>query len=481
MKCNVKPFMGSEPKIVEIHARDDDGVVFPLVERLCKMGLRIWHDEEIRQVMIDYSLNWKSQHSKCNCFLVFLSKNAINSHVFRERFTNAVESLKPFVVISTIGNEDLSPGMMLQVKKAKGIIQSSYIPEEKLAEDLAGLATFQSCKGAPNTGVIISSFPTEETSNEPSSPSIKRNIAPSDRTILELQGKERADTPENKTMPKESQGSKTKPSEKPGTNEPDSCLEETLRITHNPATSEELEATLVPKRITLPVLVSLTSKEKMRGILGESMIGRAKKIQGSIADITFAEQCKLFSGKHFQLIYIDEVCMLVCKHPNGMNVNGTDLSDGEKYTVDSEAVIQIPSNNTLTQVADNSIVPAIIVIGTGAKAQELWGADSLACLHSKKTGETRCFTSRFKFGRENAWKTAVMVSRNISRNHADITFERDHYSFEDHSTNGTSINGKKINNKKVDLGDGDVISVQGNDQNEEEFIFRCAISLKGAK
>ena len=116
MKCNVNPFMGIEPKIVVIHAIDDDGVVFPLIERLCKMGLRIWHDEEIRGKMIDYSFNWKSQQSKCNCFLIYLSRNAINSHVFRERFTNAVESSKPFVVISTIENEDLSPGMMLQIK-----------------------------------------------------------------------------------------------------------------------------------------------------------------------------------------------------------------------------------------------------------------------------------------------------------------------------------------------------------------------------
>lgn len=202
-------------------------------------------------------------------------------------------------------------------------------------------------------------------------------------------------------------------------------------------------------------------------------MGRTKKIQDAIADISFADECKLFSGKHFSLIYIDNMCMLICKHPNGMNVNGQEMHEGDRFSVESDAIIQIPSNETLAQLEKSKVHPSYLIAATGNRAKELWNAEAIAVLKSKETGEIRFFIDRFSFGRGNAWKTGVMVSRNISRDHGSVILDSGRFYFQDHSTNGTMINGLKINNDSLELHNDDIISVQGNDQSEESFIFYC--------
>lgn len=478
MKCNVPPYAGTEPKAVLIHAKKDDAVVFPLIERLSRLGLRIWHDSEIREVKVDYSHSWKKQQADCNGFIIFLSENAVNSHVFRERFTHAVETLKPFIVISTITSYELSPGMKMQIIKNSKLFDSDYIPEEKLSEEIAALDVLKPCMGSPNLNVNPRPYPSGiEKPKESTASSISRTFGPSSRTILEIRGEEPATVPDLS-----GDGDITISSKKDEASETDDpteelkkdSLEETLKLADKPEIAvEDLEKTFIPQKIILPVLVCLTSAEKAKGMLGETIVGRTKKMQGANADISFADSCKLFSGKHFQLIFIDNLCMLVCKHPNGMNVNGVDLKENDKYTVESEAVIQIPSNITFAQLEEKNIHPAFIAIGIKEKAQEFWDRNALAFLQSSKTGEIRCFTTHFKFGRKNAWKTNAMTSRYIGRNHGDITLESGHYWFEDHSENGTIIKEKKISKEKAVLSDGDSISIQGYDHIEESFVFHC--------
>lgn len=493
MNCNVQPYMGKEPKAAMVNAYDDDEVVYPFIERLYRSGLRIWHDAEIRKVMVDYSRNWKLQQSECSCFLIFLTENAVNSHIFRERFTSIVESEKPFIVISVIGQDQLSPGMQLQVNKAIKIAQSSYIPQESLVGELAAVEALRACKGNPNPNMVISEFPQKKDGSVKAEAPARRDLAPTERTILEMENRMPKAAPAIQATPPASETAASEPafcedvaitpmsqenadiepmfSDLGASSKPD--LDATIKLQDKSLLNDDLDSTYIPRIISLPVLVSFTSAEKEKGMLGEATVGRAKKMQGPMADISFTDQCKLFSGKHFQLIYIDDLCMLVCKHPNGMNVNGVELREGDKYSVESEAVIQIPSNTTLFQVQDANIRPTYIAIASGSKAQELWDAPALAFLQSRKTGERRCFADSFKFGRSNAWKTDVLISRNISRDHGDIVLEGDHFRFADHSTNGTFINGEKLNNQSTDLSDGDIISVQGNDQDKEEFVFHC--------
>ena len=84
MECRVKPYDGAEARTAIIHVSDDDAIAFPFIERLSKSGLRVWHDSDIRKVMVEYKRNWKKQQASCSSYLVFLTPSAVNSHVFRE-------------------------------------------------------------------------------------------------------------------------------------------------------------------------------------------------------------------------------------------------------------------------------------------------------------------------------------------------------------------------------------------------------------
>ncbi len=484
MECRVKPYNGTEARTAIIHVSDDDVVVFPFIERLSKRGLRVWHDSDIRRVMVEYKRNWKEQQALCTNCLVYLTQNAVNNHVFRERLTNAVENGKPFIVINTLAKDALSLGMRLQIEKAASVIQSNYIPAETLTEKIISLPVLKVCVGKADPQIEVSAYPNEGNNQEPSVPEkAERSFAPSDRTMMELRGTQRIAEPVHVVEPEE-----TKPIPYEHNNqevlhtEPDSSslLDETIRISDNDSGSSiDLEATIVPRKIELPIIVSLMSGEKKKGMLGESIIGRTKKIQSSTADISFTDDCKLFSGKHFSLIYIDNMCILICKHPNGMNVNGQEMQEGERLSVESEAIIQIPSNATLAQFEKNEVHPSYLIVASGKRAQEIWDAEAVAFLQSIETGEIRPFTDQFSFGRGNAWKTGVMASRNISRNHGSIALEEGHFIFHDHSTNGTLINGTKISNDSLELNNDDIISVLGDDQNEERFIFHSCFFEKG--
>lgn len=484
MECRVKPYDGAEARTAIIHVSDDDAVAFPFIERLSKSGLRVWHDSDIRKVMVEYKRNWKKQQASCSSYLVFLTSSAVNSHVFRERLTNAVESHKPFIVINSLGQNTLSQGMRLQIEKAENVIQSSYIPKEKLAEEIVGLPVLKDCVGKADPGMEVSHYPNEHIEQRKSVPvSPERNIAPSDRTMLELHGTQIAaehvqDTASEKKDPVLT-GQK---SSEPQDSTPDNSvsLEDTIPISDsNSPTAVYSDETYVPQKVELPIIISLMSGEKRKGILGESVVGRTKKIQGTVADISFTDENRLFSGKHFSLIYIDNMCMIICKHPNGMNINGQEMQEGDKFTVESEAIIQIPSNATLAQAEKKEVYSTYLMVATGNRAKEFWNAEAIAFLKSRETGEIRYFTDQFSFGRGNAWKTGVMVSRTIGRNHGSIIMNSGRFFFQDHSTNGTMINGTKINNDSLELNNGDIISVQGVEQSKESFEFHSCFIERG--
>ncbi len=407
MECRLKAYEGTEPGAVMIHAGDDDAVVFPLMERLGKNGLRIWHDAEIRKIEVEYTAGWKKHQAAGSCFLIFLSENAVNRHIFRERFTSAIKSGKPIIIIQTLNQDALSPGMRLQTEKAVRILRSSYIPQEKLTEEMIGLQELKACMGKTDPGIIPNPYPSGQAKLVTDSPiTQKRNISPTNRTMMEIGGMRQGNQQQSVS---------------PKYEEPQAggiTQEETIELTVQPASEGSLDETMllsknesdpvydpdftfIPRRPELPVILSLSSGERKNGILGEAIVGRTKKVQGAMADISFADDCKLFSGKHFQLIYIDGQCILICKHPNGMNVDGQEMQPGDKCAVESKALIQIPSNATLSQIDSNEVHPAYLVVAIHESAEELRNTAAVAYLQAEKTGEIRYFTDLFNFGRGN--------------------------------------------------------------------------------
>ena len=555
MDCRVQPYEGNEAKVHMVFAYDDDPVACPLIERLAKCGLRVWHDAEIRKIRVDYNLNLKKEQDASNSFLVFLTEKATSSHVFRERLTNAVESGKPLVIIQAVDSALLSIGMKLQIEKAQHVIQSSYIPEEKLTEEIVNLQTMKVCMGEACTAIEVQPYPqTTKVQPIPEKPILNQDyFEESDRTTYEIGGgctssistamehaedsgvsgttkapepsTTGADEERKEDVPKQSNtysgsenvktyaepsgrrrrgarhnqqnnneqlempddnnnfkiiSSETKPNKAVQSGEEtlmlltdDDPLDKTT-IIHDSATIISGEDTLIVQRVKLPVICSLMSGEKQKALNGETVIGRAKKLQTSMADIAFSDECKLFSGKHFSLMFVNDGCVVRCNHPNGMNVNGQDMQEGDKYTIEEgEAMIQIPSNATLAQVKIDGVNPSFLVIASGQRANILWNLDKMALLKSEETGEIRYFSDSFQFGRDNPWKDGVLTSRSISRNHGVIRPQDGRFIYEDRSSNGTMINGSKIQNQSVELKNKDIISVVGDNQREERFLFHC--------
>ncbi|MBR0217546.1 MAG: FHA domain-containing protein [Clostridia bacterium] len=477
-------------------------MVFPLLERLYKNGLRLWHDAEIRKARIDYTRNWKEAQAKSSVGIAYLSRNAVNSHIFRERLNHAVENKLPLIIISTVADENLSPGMRLQTACAAHIIRAEGLSACALSERIAALQELRNCMGSPVPDFALTPD-TPSSEGERLQCRRKRKTSPSDCTVLELMGRPGTSRTvsaaedvhsEPGEKPNQSAGmhepvsdeaqsatgngdAETAPMRQPCVEPADSSLEKTILLNTTEASeSTDYEETIIPQKAILPVIVSMYAREKKRGFLGETVIGRAKKKQESSADISFADPCRFFSRRHFQLLFVDGVCVLVCSHSNGMNVNGKDVMEGERYTVDMEAVVQIPSNATLSQFQGGSVSPTYILIAEGKCATVYWNAESFAFLQSQETGEVRCFTDTFSLGRNNAWKTNVLRSKSISRDHGVIFVENDHFFYRDDSANGTTVNGKRIDHHEtVQLNNLDVISVQGDNGKEERFIFHCCI------
>ncbi|MFX1356947.1 MAG: tetratricopeptide repeat protein [Promethearchaeota archaeon] len=93
-----KAYEGDEPYVFTSYAHADKLEVYPIIDYLNKMGIKIWYDEGI-----PISENWKKSISvnleRCNTFLVFISPHIINSEMVRKEISFALKKKKPFFAI----------------------------------------------------------------------------------------------------------------------------------------------------------------------------------------------------------------------------------------------------------------------------------------------------------------------------------------------------------------------------------------------
>ena len=515
MNCQALPYMGNQCKASFISAVRDDRIAWPFIERLVKRGLRIWHDADIRRPEADYSRKDRLQLAKCRAHVILLTEAATVSHVFRERYTFAIESGKPTIVITDLVKSQLSPAMRLQLNKAEAVFQIGELPPEQLPEDLTKIEALKACLGEANEAMQPQPYAEDSGKREP--PSSRRFFVPSEATIFDIIGEERPSpsfhtqeplhsgcqgaresgrtASDGRNHPSRKEGQLTQPGsteesrnspEVPGEGKPDLSpsvqagqdMEKTIRLNDPLKKEDDLEKTVSPYHVSLPVVVSFATGERIRGMNGETTVGKKRVGQGDAADVSLQDSCPLFSRKHFQIICVDGTSTLICLHPNGLRLNGlTDLHMNEKQRWEELAIVQVPSLKTLEMYQDKS-APAFFAIAAYETADMLWHSESLAFLQSGKTGEIRWFLQQFAFGRRNAWQTGAMKSRCISRDHGEIQFENGQYLFLDHSSNGTVISGKTIHQESIPLKDGDTIEIAGNDQPDfqgESFLFRAAL------
>lgn len=114
-----KAYDGNDDFVFISYAKIDDKVIYPILLKLNKQGLRIWYDEGIRPPG-----NWrKDLHDKikeCSTFIVFLTKNSVESqYLSKECLVAAVEynSRNLPVILAKLENVNLPGDMALEFVK----------------------------------------------------------------------------------------------------------------------------------------------------------------------------------------------------------------------------------------------------------------------------------------------------------------------------------------------------------------------------
>jgi hypothetical protein len=93
-----KAYEGDEPFVFASYAHADKLEVYPIIDYLNKMNIKIWYDEGI-----PVSENWKKSIAvnleKCSTFLVFITPQIINSEYVRKEISFALKKRKPFFAV----------------------------------------------------------------------------------------------------------------------------------------------------------------------------------------------------------------------------------------------------------------------------------------------------------------------------------------------------------------------------------------------
>ncbi len=114
-------YTGDKPYIFVSYKHEDSPVVFPELRRMHERGYRIWYDEGI-----DPGNEWPDEVAQalagCSFFVVFLSKQSVESANVRNEINFAVNSGKPFVAVY-IEETDLPNGLELRIGGRQAIMK----------------------------------------------------------------------------------------------------------------------------------------------------------------------------------------------------------------------------------------------------------------------------------------------------------------------------------------------------------------------
>jgi hypothetical protein len=114
-------YAGNEPYIFASYAHKDGQAVFPVLQALHREGYRVWYDEGI-----DPGNEWADEIGKwlelASVFLVFISKQSVNSRNVRNEISFALELDKRFLAIH-IENTTLPRGLRLRMGDIQAIMK----------------------------------------------------------------------------------------------------------------------------------------------------------------------------------------------------------------------------------------------------------------------------------------------------------------------------------------------------------------------
>lgn len=120
-------YSGTEPFLFVSYSHKDGELVFKEIERLHKLGFRIWYDEGI-----DPGSEWTEEIAealtKCGQFLVFISANSVASQNVRNEINFAINKRRPFLAVH-FEQVELPMGLELQMASIQAILKWSMTEE----------------------------------------------------------------------------------------------------------------------------------------------------------------------------------------------------------------------------------------------------------------------------------------------------------------------------------------------------------------
>ena len=489
MICNASPYEGNEPFMFVSYSRKDAGIVYPLIERLAGAGIRIWYDSGIHggEVWPEVIADHLNRSAAC---LVFMSRNAVESHNCFNELIFAVENKKPLIPIR-YNDPQLTMGMMLMIGSTQWI-DVHDAPTDSTVSRILAASPVSPTRGIPNHSIRFQDYQTEA-KPEPDQP---REPARLRLPVEKLQYSEEPEPVSGGIEPAAAEPEPAPPADKPAAEEqppvpptawaiaPESVpaakatetplpnrrrirkpavhfLEETLPLNiddHEPGSGEktvadldvdDLDKTVAENAEIPPVIVVLSAEGILcRGKAGITTLGRTQ----SKSDIVIPDPERKISGAHARLISLDgNHAIEDLNSTNGTWVNGVQLEKGQRVNVHGFCEILLHKQ------------PVLVAFDSAARS--LWNAEVLLCLRCQETGETRyIWNGELPLGRNAPWKEGVLQGKKVSHNHALVRIEDGKCLIHDlNSTNGTFVNDQLLaKGSSSPLTPGDIIRIENN-------------------
>lgn len=140
----VSTYNGSEPYIFVSYAHKDSEEVFSTIEQLTSLGYRVWFDEGIRPGM-EWAENIAVHLDRCSLFMMFISKNSMESANCRREINFALSRSKPFLCI-VLEDTEIPLGMELQLASQQSIFKYHYTSEKEYIIKICSAAGMAECK-----------------------------------------------------------------------------------------------------------------------------------------------------------------------------------------------------------------------------------------------------------------------------------------------------------------------------------------------
>jgi TIR domain len=153
-------YVGAEPFLFVSYSHADSQIVYAEIERLHRLGFRLWYDEGI-----DPGNEWQDEVAKalneCSLFVVFISPRAIKSKNVRDEINFAINRNKPFIAVH-LEETQLPEGLELRMGAVQAVMRYR-MPDDRYYRQME--------KALPSSLIVTQPRAATESQRSPALPS----------------------------------------------------------------------------------------------------------------------------------------------------------------------------------------------------------------------------------------------------------------------------------------------------------------------